>query len=253
MLRRQFIIVVLGMAMTASAKAADRDCDGLNDALEQDLLDRHRPILFWEAAEHYWPISAEDFVRGSRLIRGIGDSAIEIYSQAQLAADPLLALRAADVVPGYSSTTLESTCRSDYHLDLNDSLRDGTYPQADGSAHVGMYGHVVPHEDGHIIVQYWQLLGYNEARQDSIFADCGTDIGDHEGDWLRLDVHVAASTFEVLRFEHFHHGSICPATVTANPSSAIPVCYLEGDAHEWWPFPGECECYFDPLEAISKR
>jgi hypothetical protein len=68
--RSGFVALVCSTLTVGSAYAGiARDCDGPSDALEQESLDRHRPILSWENGEQYWPISAEDPVRGRRLIR----------------------------------------------------------------------------------------------------------------------------------------------------------------------------------------
>jgi hypothetical protein len=57
----------LALLVPFGTHAADLDEDGLDDAVEQMLLDRHRPQYVFEDDERHWPISAERLVRGSRL------------------------------------------------------------------------------------------------------------------------------------------------------------------------------------------
>ncbi len=249
--------VSLGLSITLLA--ADEDLDGLDDSTEQTLLDRHRPRLVFEDDERHWPISAERFVRGSRLRRNTHPDRnfeygwlVDVYSEAQLSADPLLILRGGDARPGEPSNTIEHPARNEWYLDIHDGLRSGVYPQPDGSAHEGMYGHATPLADGSILLQYWQLFPHNEA-------ECQDDCGDHEGDWTWLDLYLDGTAPYTLRqIVYHHHGdSRCPPTSlpfaggfqhpepVPLPGDGVPVCYVEEQAHEWWPWAsGGEECEF---------
>lgn len=135
----------------------DSDGDCLDDALEQTLLDRHRPILVFEDDERHWPISAWTFVRNSRLRWNTHPDGnfeygwlTDVYSKAQLAADPELILNGINTRYKVSSNAKDHPTRAEWYLDLDDNLRAGFYPGPDGSGHQGMYGHVVPLADGSI-------------------------------------------------------------------------------------------------------
>lgn len=249
------VVTVSGLAQTPPYR--DADFDGLDDALEHQLLQRHRPILAFEDDERHWPISAERFVANSRLLwRGDPDEVVA-FTRDQLAADPRLALLGHTRVPNRPSATAGPggpgfggvgpggcSCRTDWFLDLDDTLRSGVYPQPDGRDHEGMYGHVVPVDGERILIQYWQLLPHNDAGQIS-------DCGDHEGDWLYLDAYVSRSTpHQLLELVYHHHGDgNCPPTRLTGadlPADGVPTCYIEEQAHEWWPWPsggGECEFF----------
>jgi hypothetical protein len=117
-----------------------------------------------------------------------------------------------------------------------------------------MYGHATLLADGSILLQYWQLFPHNEA-------ECVSDCGDHEGDWTWLDLYLDGSAPYTLREIVYHHhgdthcpptslpfagGSHHPAPIPL-PAGGVLVCYVEEQAHEWWPWAsggGECQ-FFD--------
>lgn len=265
------------------AIAQDIDGDGISDETEAVLITRHLPVLVYEPDERHYPISVSDFVMSSRLLGDMripwqdGDTAscvslggLGLYrvhlDQAQLQANPLLALEQVDS-PGepcddqYSSFAGSPGDGNLWWLDLDDAWHPGIYPGADGSAHRGMYAHVVPHESGQILLQYWQLFGFNEA-------ECTSDCGDHEGDWLYLDLYLNPTPPYKLQSIVYHHhgdGNCAPMTLPYTPSgwpwcqfgycspialpaNGHPICFLEEQAHEWWPFAsGGDECEFAPF------
>lgn len=247
---------------------ADLDNDGLDDALEQHLLDKHRPFLLYEAQNAYWPMSISDYVRNSALEWGLNQNS-PVYEQAQLAADPTLILRGDAVRPGNSSDVLNQPAESQYLIDISSSLSTGVYPGADGSAHSGMYGHVVPF-GGLILVQYWQFFPFNYAMVWTLGADYHfSDCGDHQGDWVWLDVWLAndaARDYPVQWIVWHHHGddnctpcwtSAASSYCAGNPqvphmqdwtlggNGITPLCFLEAGNHEWWPYASRGqECTF---------
>jgi len=252
------------LAAACPLRSADLDGDGLDDAIEQSLLDRHRPILVFENDERHWPISAETFVRNSRLRWNTHPQRRfeygwlrDVYSQRQMSANPLLVLNGAGGWPGESSNAADHPSRNEWYLDISDNFRGGVYPQPDGSAHQGMYGHAVPLADGSIQLQFWQLFPHNEA-------ECVSDCGDHEGDWTWLDLYLdGAPPYALRQIVYHHHGdNHCPPTslpfsggsvgqnvipAISLPADGVPICFIEEQAHEWWPWSsGGEECDFDP-------
>ena len=88
-------------------------------------------------------------------IRGLPKQLPEIFAKAQLSSVPRSrgsSSGAAWFKPGSrrTSNTYEHPSHNEWYLDLNDGLLAGIHPQPDGSAHEGMYGHVVPLGDGRI-------------------------------------------------------------------------------------------------------
>jgi hypothetical protein len=66
-------LFVTYLAFAGFLPAADLDEDGLDDALEAMLIDRHRPHLYYESRENDWPSSVLWFVLHSELTVG-GDN-----------------------------------------------------------------------------------------------------------------------------------------------------------------------------------
>jgi hypothetical protein len=274
--------VLAACVLTPPVRAVDVDEDGIDDGLEQTLIDMYRPILWYDSAQDIRPCSVEAFVRNSQLIwrqfntfGGFVDHVIFTESQLDDPNDPdspLLILSGGneDRPP---SNKIEHPQQSTYRINVDDNFWHGPPPPI---APVGMYAHVVP-LDGPLsytmgptlpepplshnnvyLLQYWQFLPANDFNVPG-------DAGDHEGDWLYVDILVdRACPYEIRHIVHHHHGdNHCSPTVMntdlfpveltrpfplacdAQHVARIPQCYLEVDVHEWWPFPsdgsGECE------------
>lgn len=261
---------------------ADLDEDGIADDLEQLLIDMYRPTLHYDTDETVRPCSVTTFVTNSQFIWRIGNTDPSgdriLFTESQLEADPLLILRAeeSDLINEEPSTTTRQPFDVGYRIDVADGFRNGPPPPADD---VGMYAHVVPlagpidytngpvipppplsHNDFYLL-QYWQFLPFNDFP-----APVGS-FGDHEGDWLAVDLFVDRACPYKLRYVvHHHHGDdhcdptvlgegfdSLPAFIRAHPLECdpdnfvkVPQCYLEAGAHEWWPHPsngGECSFF----------
>src|ERR1051325_8596028 len=128
-------------------------------------------------------------------------------------------------------------------------------PETNLLAPIGMYGHVVPlsgpleyinatlptaplHYSDLYLIQYWQFFPYNDFN-----APAGG--GDHEGDWICLDLLVdRVCPYELRYIVHHHHGdNECGPTIlglgtlplptrpfplTCNLANLVkvPLCYL---------------------------
>lgn len=260
---------VLAAWIAAPARADDLDEDGIDDGVEQLLIDMYRPLLRYGLFETIRPCTAEQFVRNSRLIRGEGGPTIFTFEQ--VANNPLLILQA----PSPPSTTALQPANMDYRIDLAFGFRHG--PPGPIQA-IGMYGHVVPltapasYTNGptlplpphdfrdYYLLQYWQLFPYNDFPG----PPCGgCNIGDHEGDWIWIDLFVRKTCPYGLEYIVYHHhgDNDCAPTVVHPPSfpspsrpfplpcnpahvAVVPECYLEEGSHEWWPGPsGGCDSF----------
>src|SRR5438034_2394784 len=75
-----------------TAFAMDIDEDGLDDAIEQSLINQYRPFLFFDSGEGlsdgYWPASVTWHVQHSELKHGDNT----IYTKDELINNPLLIL-----------------------------------------------------------------------------------------------------------------------------------------------------------------
>jgi len=256
-------------AVTPSLPAEDLDEDGLDDEVEAMLIERHRPWLLFDNNEDLWPSSVVWFIQRSELV-GHGTT---YFTEAQLAANPRLVLTAVSSSQGSSSGEFNPN-NTDFHIDINSNYRAGQGPMP-----VGMYAHVTRLRDdvvlprltrpcspgrpfacylttalgmnaGDIVLQYWQFFPYNDSQFYSCCEwYCGgfpCDPGDHEGDWLYLDLYISNEPpdFPLRYVVYHHHGdSSCPPSVLPwagpLPEDGVPRCYIEEGAHEWWPEPGD--------------
>lgn len=245
----------------------DADEDGLDDAIEEQLIDRFRPYYFFDHANDKWAASVLWYVSRSELYYQSSPTTarILVYSREQLAANPRLVLQAS--VSGVSSNSAINPQSSGYFIDPRSSEdANGEGPCAD----VGCYAHVMPitlpiqrnnypevDDDSNphpaILIQFYQFFPYNDSQ-----SSLG---GDHEGDWIYMDIYVKPEApYHLIGVVYHHHGDgTCPPTPVKSLSrppanlpltcgipdnSVAPVCFLEEDNHEWWPWAGDNECEY---------
>lgn len=214
--------------------ADDLDADGIQDELEQRLLDRFIPVFFTDNEEGAVPCSATWFVRHcASVARGDG-----------------LTNRNPEILKEYIDkhhppTLADGVGQPVLHLLSRDGSSLGqpiTWDFAQQHGFLGMYGHVWrpdPAQPMLLSVQYYMLLTYNDA-------DAPFDVGDHEGDFLCVDlsVRLMGETAKAARLEGaiFHnHGRQVFATgdyLEAHRRDGRIAVYLERGSNEPWPFPG---------------
>lgn len=253
----------------------DTDDDGLSDDLEEILIAKYRPHLFYDSEEKFWPSSVTWHASNSQLRRN--DTIL--YSYEEMAANPLLALmghlRSAGGVDPYRSSSMERDPeKSDFKLNIDGPYHHGetanksTFLKARKGifANVQIVKNIVNYQGRGpgdfpndqlplILIQYWQFFSYNDGLGN------GDDNleGDHEGDWLYLDVYVRpASPYQLVALVYHHHGdSSCPPNIRTGgelPPDGVPRCYLEGNGHEWWPRPFDSEnpCGFGAISRPAR-
>lgn len=243
--------VALVGACTASAPAADIDDDGIDDTVEQSLIDYFRPYYYYDAQENDWPASLL-WVASHCQLHFQGQI---VYSQPALAGNPELLLQG-DVVTGVSSSLVAQPSDSLYRTWLPDDLLDGQ-----GPIPVGTYARVTPVsgqviystqdggsieldlDQGDRLLQYWQYFPFSDSQFGVPFCDDG---GDHCCDWTYLEMYLSAGapSAGIVRYIVYHHhgDQSCTVSVVSPgdplfPADGVPRCYLEEGAHEWWPGP----------------
>lgn len=236
----------------------DTDEDGLNDDLEESLIAKYRPHLYYDIAEAFWPSSVTWHASKSQLRRN--DTIL--YSYEEMAANPMLALMghlrsAGGDDPFLSSSMDRDPENTDFKLNIDSPYHHGETADKDSSvkARKGIFANVqivknIVNYEGRgpgdfpndqlplILIQYWQFFSYNDGLGNG---DSSLE-GDHEGDWLYLDVYVRPSSpYQLVAIVYHHHAdSKCPPNILTDrelPSDGVPRCYLEGNGHEWWPEP----------------
>jgi hypothetical protein len=257
---RYLTLLLVCVIVCVPCRAEDVDEDNLDDALEEFLIDLYRPWLYYDSRNDNWPMQASAYVRESNLQLG----GAVIVPRDQMRLNPLLALTG-NAGDGRRSDDVLYSGETAYKLNP-DVPRFGAGPSP-----VGTYGHCMQMTGplryqqrnfdvgaaGDILVQYWQFFAYNDSQAPScceITCPGLCDWGDHEGDWLYIEVVVDGATYALKHIVYHHHGdstcavSILPGDIGACggplplPSDGIPRCYLEEGSHEWWPAPCSQDC-----------
>lgn len=235
----------------------DADEDGIDDALEDQLLDAYAPEIRFDSNEECQPTDAMRWLRESRLTELSPEpywpNVTPFLYEASL--DPLRRGALGSAAAQWRSTFNDflvydgppaqpgQPAGSAFDRDLDylysqhcfESLYYGP------TSNVGIYGHVTPVGPDEWVIQYWQFYGYNNAP----LPDCAPfaeDIGDHEGDWACVNVYVEriqsiaeADPSKITRVEWNAHGKLlftwrrganggaCDITVNgASPPSQSP-------------------------------
>jgi hypothetical protein len=150
------LLVLAGLAACFAARAVDRDGDGIDDDLEDALLQRHAPVVLLHPTEAALPAST-----GWLLAR----------AELEPATGPRPRVLAASVLGLVGARRVEDPGS---RLHLEEGSHHGSGDPADWT----VYGHAFPAGDGGILLQYWFFYAFND----------GYGLFDHEGDWEHVTV-----------------------------------------------------------------
>jgi hypothetical protein len=140
----------------------DRDGDGLDDRLEDALLQRYAPVVLLHPDEPALPASAGWILARAQLQEAPGSSP-RVMTASALGALAVL------FRPG---STGADTRRA--RLRMPAEMRGGSADPSDWT----VYGHAYRARDGGILLQYWFLYAFNDAFW----------AFDHDGDWEHVTV-----------------------------------------------------------------
>jgi len=154
------IAVAIALLASAIARAADLDHDGLDDALEDELLQRHAPLVLLHPSEAARPGNTE-----------------WLLARAELEPAPgrprrVLAASIVGVFPPRHPQDPEARLRPAA------ATRAGSADPRDWV----VYGHAFPADGGGVLLQYWFFYPFND----------GYWLFDHEGDWEHVTVQLGA-------------------------------------------------------------
>jgi hypothetical protein len=145
------------------SRALDADGDGIDDAREATLLQRHAPLVLLDADEHMRPASvAWTFARAH----------VEVPSERPR-------VMQASVLGAFVGVLLPDLHVAAAHLRVDRRAHRGSADRADWIA----YGHAFRAPDGGVLLQYWFYYPFNEAWW----------AFDHEGDWEHVTVRLDAA------------------------------------------------------------
>lgn len=232
-----FLLVMASLSL--SAQAQDNDEDGVTDQIESQLLNSLAPV--WASLENgsRAPLPLDWAVRHCRLHwhQDRSKGAVRIGDTGNT---PLTIPLAFDLISSHRRAGLNYH----YRLDFKEGrFRDGDDPsdpmrwanvQAQGR---GLYGRVAPLSGPakHYLVQFFAFFGWNETDTPP-----GCDAGNHEGDWVGIDLELEGSDLNNPRIYHavlHNHGR---QIFVESPSAfefvgTRPVIYPERGTQELWP------------------
>lgn len=205
-----FALLAAGLvAVMPGASAADADFDGIDDAEEQSLLERHAPILYFHPEEAYFPASIQAALDHSVLQRYTAGGPVTVDSNptaAALAGAPYTDPNSGDT---YFLNNTGGGVADD--AGIRDAYRAGGYPAT-------VYGHVTT-DQGMTVVQYWFFYAFNPAAWNR-----------HEGDWETIAVLVRdGAPARVGYSQHFDGEQMVWSDV--DKEGAHPKVYVARGSH----------------------
>jgi len=230
------IVACLVLAAAASGVAADADGDGIDDAIEYQLLQRFAPVLYPNETQDApgegvgVPVSVTWLLRNSLLIHSVGDFQ-----------DVLDRPRAAAAISFLDSQGGGDDFHISNHHIWGDSPGDERSWPISSTLGEGVYGRVwKPWPNSHpyiYSVQYYVLLTWNETAYSGGF-------GNHESDWLCVDYAIdVRSGFDnppVIHAIYHNHGpQIFVTPELLEFQGGHPVVYVEKGTNEAWPNRGD--------------
>jgi uncharacterized protein (TIGR03437 family) len=265
-----FVCTVLGLPYVAILRAQnpisfiDRDGDGIDDNLEQQLANKFAPVIIIESDESNYPVNVEWFLQRAHIQYhedcffdvddNIGPN--PLMTQPNLIGPPYVGHahcgqndtgyshpphrdinRVANDPDGQWSVGSQTTGYSDQQTfvlpDLADSDKVGSLNPTDWKT----YFHAYPANDGGIMLQYWHLFAYNGLSL--------AGFGNHGGDWdatihvqLGPDLRVEKVWFS--RHTSDHPGDPFDASqVTFLPGTNHPLMTIDGGGHAAFASPAD--------------
>jgi hypothetical protein len=249
------------VSVTAAAFVVfiDRDNDAIDDAVEQQLLSRFRPYLFFSndgGDEKYAPADIALYLSRSEVLTSGDEGSDPLITQETLAANPETII---NLYCQFGSANFTINAQpTNYHVNPVQSVpgvnwvdpgRHGNdWGDVQARPNVGLYGHVVPVKlsdpygfsfdatasqpsvamQAHYKIEYWLFFGYNEAEK--------AYIGNHEGDWASVQlVYDPNPGADIVRTAfHFAHGLMFRFDITSQANArTVTFAVEEGEIKEY--------------------
>ena len=230
-------------SMLGGARAADLDRDGLDDALEDTLLQRYAPHVRLHPDEPNSPTSVDWILeRSTMTFKHAGCSGThDVFGGDLIDAETILTRfhpggESCDhlVPPVYSNEYRTEGRRSGFALEFDPETTAGG-PWEEWAT----YGHAYPGKDGGINLQYWFFFPFNDWMV----------FGRHQGDWEHIGI-VLVQNQQPVSAVYSQHGhpqfwnwedltklGLHPVVYTAKGSHASYKGASGGDcegADAWW-------------------
>lgn len=233
-----------------SAIVGDADEDGLDDALEDELLDQYAPEIKFDSDEFVRPADVYWYLRNCDLLVSGDEDSRKIIDRKQVPYHLVWFLRQISQ-DGRSTNYLDVRSLVLTYCNIHNPRRygDPDWGRVLAAQNTGVYGHVVPVSDALILLQYWMFYGWNSV-------DAPINAGDHEGDWELFEVYLdrndPKNVNNMKKAAWYAHGESPylfawengswyqhpSATLIGTPPSmpqAHPPIYVESGTHGSWP------------------
>lgn len=219
-------------AASGDATTADRDGDGIDDALEEDLIRRYRPYYKFSSDnghdEDRRPADPVDELRHAQLKRlaspgnGAGDPIAGCGRTADRHLDPPESLYTCEKDASFAVSMAKSTLCLNVE---NDRYAGVSFAEAKSNA-TGLSAHVATDTvNGHPAykIEYWQFFAFNN--QDITVLGLGS-YGDHEGDWTSVQVWFDRTEQRVAQLLYLIHGKSITFHVPAAAPASCKSCMV---------------------------
>lgn len=190
-----FLLWMFVGQLASFASDKDRDLDGLDDQLEEDLAVKFAPSYYFHPEEKYFSDSVDKYLQNTQLrfhYRGLPDD--QIYDQGTIIQKHLVNIEHynKDWLGNYTDEVISSSQTRDvynaggYFLEVPDDYFDKEQVYEGNSAGDSskIYAHVYLDSEAHIRIQYWVFFPYNEA------PSVGGVKLNHEGDWEHITIQL---------------------------------------------------------------
>ena len=151
------------------------------------LLMKYRPVIYLNTSEKYFPLTIEEFLANSQLVRCNNKTVLKDYG---------------DITPeNMASFNTEFAAPEDLMVEIRESAHNGHDPNT--LSQVPVYVHVYDHPaTNSIVAQYVFLYAYNGAQRIA-----GMDFGAHKGDVEHVSVFIDKTTHALTHMYFAAHNT----------------------------------------------
>lgn len=209
-------------AICTDLPAGDADRDGIKDACEAMLAERHAPVYVYSKKETHYPWKVEDYLSQSALFfydAGCRPDIDEVVQPTPEIAQLLTQRR--EPACGHAGVVLSRRTRSKgkertfYLQNLEDEARVGSSsPESWGT-----YVHVYPNTLRGVTLQYWTFYAYDEDSNHG---------GDWEGFHVVLDAQLRPNRLTLLNDEQLKY---VPWAEVEQAEAGRPRIYVAPESH----------------------
>lgn len=237
--------VCLGSALLSGAgvlaASGDADGDGIDDAVEAELIARYVPVYYFHPDEQYYADTVDAYLPNVQMrfhYRLLSDDQILDQGSVTQSALPEQVHANKDFMGNYTDEMIRSDSARDtfsdggYFLEVPDDLpnREAVYRGNPEGDRTRVYAHAFRNDEGNISIQYWLFFPYNEAP-----SVAGVKLN-HEGDWEHVTVRLnAEQTLDRVYFaSHNNEGKAhAPSDLsfTTGDQTVLPYSEADGVTH----------------------